>query len=388
MSGLAARLAGLIGGGRQAIGKTMVHGGAAAPIGADFAAERLNLVQLAAPCGAGALPQLRAAVSVAYPLPRDQLLAAPRLLTKFVEAALASAPFAGRRAYCALAPADVRILPMTVTLAPGQHEAQAVARAAREQLGMAVEDAVVDYYQVRSVDGDTAERQVLVAVAHRDQVLAQLAQLGGAGLEPVALDIGPAAIARLLAAMVREDLNQSVLLINFGLNKSYLTVIWGRRLMLDREIEFGEAQLADKLAASLSLPVAIARDLMREHGIGARTGGAGAAPAAPARPDVGRTIREILHPELRALAEELLRTQVYVASRTRGSTLSRVYLNGSLARYPHIQARLSELVALPVEVLNPFDAFDTVAAAATPAADIATSIALAAGLALRGAAHG
>jgi type IV pilus assembly protein PilM len=109
-----------------------------------------------------------------------------------------------------------------------------------------------------------------------------------------------------------------------------------------------------------------------------------------ATPDIGSTIREILHPEFRLLAEELLRTQVYVASRTRGSTLSRVYLNGSLARYPHIQERLSELVALPVEVLNPFDAFTPAATPATSQAwsEISKSIALAAGLALRKEQHG
>ncbi|MES2759985.1 MAG: pilus assembly protein PilM [Pseudomonadota bacterium] len=237
---------------------------------------------------------------------------------------------------------------------------------------------------MRSIDGESAERQVLVAVAQQQQVLAYLELLRSSGLDPVALDIGPAAIARLLAAMARDDFNQSVLLINFGLQKSFLTVIWGRRLMLDREIDFGEASLAAKLASSLGMPAEIARGLMREHGIGARTA---ARPAAVAQPDIGRTIREILHPEFAVLAEELLRTQVYVASRTRGSTLSRVYLNGSLARYPNIQQRLSELVALPVAVLDPFDGFAPVDGGA-PRAEVGKNIALAAGLALRGEPNG
>jgi len=366
---------------------------AAPPIGVDFAVERLNLLQVLGDGAPGAPPTVRAAASIAYPMPREQLLAAPRALRQFVQSALASAPFAGQRAFCALAPADVRIMPMTVVLAPGQSEAQAVARATREQLGAGIGDAVVDYYQVRNIDGDGSERQVLVAVAQQAQVIAQLDMLRDAGLDPIALDIGPAAIGRLLGAMGRDDLSQSVLLINFGLHKSFLTVIWGRRLMLDREIDFGEVQLADKLAASLALPVHIARGLMREHGIGAGSASRTATRTvtrSATEPDIGSTIREILHPEFRLLAEELLRTQVYVASRTRGSTLSRVYLNGSLARYPHIQERLSELVALPVEVLNPFDAFTPAASPATSQAwsEISKSIALAAGLALRKEQHG
>jgi type IV pilus assembly protein PilM len=351
------------------------------PIGVDFAGERLNLLQMSgAPGGA----QVRAAASLTYPMPRERLFDAPPALARFVRASLASAPFAGRRVYCALPPGLVRIVPLTLQLTPGQSEAQLVAKAAREQLGIVMDESVLDYYPVRSIDGDASERHLLLAVARQAQVMAYLTLLSNAGLEPVALDIGPAAIARLLAAIQRDDLGQSALLINFGLCKSFLTVIWGRRLMLDREIDFGEGQLGAKLASALALAPGMAVALMREHGFGARLPGLGARDAA--QPDAGRTIGDILHPEFAALAEELARTQVYVASRTRGRAVSRVYLNGSLARYPNIRQRISDLVTLPVELLNPFDGFAAPRIARPPGLE--QSIALAAGLALRGGAGG
>lgn len=351
------------------------------PIGVDFAAASLNLVQVeASPQGV----IVRAAASLPYPVERSQLMADKNGLRAFVRKALASAPFAGRRVYAALSPSDVRILPLTVTVPPGQNEQQAVARAVREQLGSSSSDTVVDYYQVRS-DAAGAEKQVLAAVAPESAVVAYLETLRGAGFDPVALDIGPAAIARLLAAMHRDNHSQSILLINFGLNRSYLTVIWGRRLMLDREIEFGEVQLVDKLSATLGLDAATALSLLRQHGTGEAL--AGGPDQLSAMRDIGRTIREILHPEFFALAEELVRTQVYVASRTRGSSVSRVYLNGSAARYPHIRERIAELVHLPVAILDPFAAFAT-----APAIDMGDDpmygIALAAGLALRGVDNG
>ena len=349
------------------------------PIGVDFAGESLNLLQIAASAGG---PLVRAAVSLPYPLPRAELLADARALKNFVRGALASAPFAGTDAVAALAPADVRILPLTVVVPHGQSEQQAVGRAVREQLGALAAESVVDYYQVRSADAGGNERQVLAAVASRANVLAYLESLRSAGLAPVALDIGPTAIARLLAAMHQEDYDESVLLINFGLHKSFLTVIWGRRLMLDREIDFGEMQLVDKLAAALKLAPDIALALLREHGTGARS-----AIGAGIRQDIGRTIGEILHPEFAALAEELLRTQVYVASRTRGSAVSRVYLNGSAARYAHIPERVAAMINLPVEVLDPFRAFGAMAGF-TPQHGVTHGIALAAGLALRGVARG
>jgi len=346
------------------------------PIGADFAAHALNLVQ--------ALPRnggwhLQAAASLPYPVARAELLAAPADLARFVAAALASGPFQGRRVVSALPPGDVRILPLSVQLAQGQSEAQAVARAATEQLGSQAANAVIDYYQVRGADGDSGTRQVLVAAAGEARVLAYLAMLEAARLEPVALDIGPAAIARLLAAIHGSEIGQSVLLLNFGSAKSFVTVIWGRRLMLDREIDFGEEQLAQVLSGALDLAPATATSLLREHGLGSR-GGAGE------HAELRRTIHDVLHPACLALADELAHTQVYVASRTRGSMISRVYLNGSLARYPDIQARIGELIDVPVHLLDPFAAFG--GALPPDDAGIGRSIALAAGLALRSNANG
>jgi type IV pilus assembly protein PilM len=353
------------------------------PIGADFAAQSLNLVQ-AAPVEGGW--RLQAAAAVPYPLPRAELLAAPAELARFVAGALACAPFQGRRVVSALPPSEVRILPLTVHLAQGQSEAQAVAKAAIEQLGVAPGSTVLDYYQVRGADGEGASRQVLVAAAHEPRVLDYLAMLESARLIPVALDIGPAAIARLLAALHGADIGQSTMLLNFGSARSYVTVIWGRRLMLDREIDFGEEQLADAVARALELPRATATSLLREHGIGGRA-------AEGAHAELRRAIHEVLHPACLALADELAHTQVYVASRTRGSTVSRVYLNGSLARYPGIQARIGELIDVPVHLLDPFAAFAgagaTTGAGANADKDgIGRALALAAGLALRSDANG
>lgn len=364
--------------------QALAPGDTAPPIGVDFAAQRLNMVQLAVD-DISAAPALQAAVSIAYPCERAALMGSPARLKALINSALAQAPFVGRKVYAALPNADVRLLPLTVHVTSGQNEGQAVAKAVREHLGVPLNGSVVDYYRVRSIEGDGPEKQVLAAVADQPKVLAYLALLRSAGVDPVALDIGPSALARLLSAMLREDYTQSVLLINFGVAKSFLTVIWGRRLMIDREIDFGEEQLTQKLARSLGLTPAVALAMLCEHGVGCR--------ALPDQElgvsavDVGRTIRDILHPEFALLSEELSRTQVYVASRTRGSLISRVYLNGSAARYPNIQARIQESMTLPVDLLDPFEVF-----LPTPlvqaAAPMQRNVALAVGLALRGGLRG
>ncbi|MDP9109927.1 MAG: pilus assembly protein PilM [Pseudomonadota bacterium] len=349
-----------------------------APIGVDFAAERLNLVQASL---GGARAQLQAVASIPYPIERAALFEDGVGLRRFVREALRSAPFVGTRVVSTLPPAAMRIVPMTLQLVAGQSEAQAVGKAVRELLGSATAESVVDYYAVRSVDADSSERQVLVAIAPLQAVGDYLDALRSSGLHPVALDIGPSAIARLLAALHMQDYEQAVVMVNVGIDRSFLTVVWGRRLMLDREIDFCERELVDKIAGSLGLSPVLALALLREHGVGAIERRHANDLGAP--PDVGQTLREILHPEFSQLAEELNRTQVYVASRTRGSPVTQVYLNGTATRYPNCQQRIAELTGLPVALLDPFAAFDCSQCRSLDRIAGAT-LALAAGLALRG----
>ncbi len=353
----------------------------APPIGVDFSGEHLNMLQLAP--GTAMPARVQAAVSLRYPSDRQTLFAQPRDLRRLVRTALLSRGFIGKRIFSTMPPGAVRILPLTIQVHPGQSESQAITKAAREQLGSTINDAVVDYYHVRGIDAESTERQVLVAVARRVEVVAYLDAVRGAGLDPVALDIGPAAIARLLGALHWDASDQSIVLINFGVEKSFLTVVWGRRLLLDREIDFCETQLTARLTAALGVTAPVALAMLREHGVGGAERAAYSANAA--QPDISQTLREILHPEFSQLAEELSRTQVYVASRTRGSLVSQIYLNGSIARYPNLSARIRELVTLPVALLNPLDAFD---GSWTPSMPAEGSLALAAGLALRGRQRG
>jgi Tfp pilus assembly PilM family ATPase len=342
----------------------------------EFALEKLHMVQFERKETGLAI---RAAASVPYPVERSTLFADRKSLRKFVRGAMESAPFKGRRVYSALPAPEVRIIPLTLHVSGAQSEQSAVIKALREKMRSDLANEVVDYLQLRGGEATGTELNVLAAVAQRDTVLCHLGQLDDLGMEPVALDIGPAALARLLATMQHDDHDQSVLLINFGAEHSYITVVWGRRLILDRELEFSESRLVAKLGASLGIERHTAQSMLKKYGLPVpedenNFSGSG----------MGRAINEILYPEFAAIAEELGRTLIYIASKTRGRTVKCIYLNGNLAHYPYIAAKMQKLVEIPVEILNPFSALQP----ATPAAYSAIlnpsqGIAMAAGLALR-----
>ena len=70
------------------------------------------------------------------------------------------------------------------------------------------------------------------------------------------------------------------------------------------------------------------------------------------------TLKEILTPRFMSLVEEINRILIYTASQTRGESVSRIYLLGSLARWPAVDAFLNNLTHLEVETIpNPLAAF-------------------------------
>jgi type IV pilus assembly protein PilM len=351
------------------------RGSPAGPIGLEIATEKLHMVQFDRETDP---PSIRAAVSIPYEGGREALLADRKGLRALVDRARAERPFRGATVVSCLPQSDVRTIALTYQQAPGQSDDDAIAAELRERLKDELEGSVVDYIRIRSPVDEGAEKGAVVAIAARERVLAYLDALQGAGLEIEALDLGPAALARLVASMGKDVKFANVLLVNFGRERSYLSLIWGRRLMLDRDVAFGETRLVSRLAAMLDMAEPLALDLLYRAGYRAERCGGGDG-------SVAVTVREVLGPEFATLAAEIGKTLVYAASKTRGQSVERIYLTGSVARHPGVAALLEALVQMPVEVLDPFTVFTAAPGAAVlRELDPIAGIGMAAGLALRG----
>src|SRR5262249_42847808 len=146
----------------------------------------------------GEQPVIRAAISIPYEGGRDALIADGARLKALVARALATRPFQGRQVVSCLPAADVSIVTLSYQRAAGEDDAAAIVRELRERMKDELDRSVVDYMAIRS-DSAEAQRSAIVVSAHRERVLAYLATLKNAGLEPVALDAGPAALARLVS---------------------------------------------------------------------------------------------------------------------------------------------------------------------------------------------
>lgn len=352
------------------------------PIGLECSLHELHLVQVEA-VATGAI-SLRARASLSYPQPRDDLLRSPKQMRSLVRRALASDRFHGRRVVSVLPSPQTRILSVNYQVYAGQSEAAALLKVMQDRLEEDLSHYVIDYLPVRA-ERQADERLAIVAVAKRESVIEYLEVLRKCGLEAVRLEIGPAAIRRLVSVIAPRGKHDNVLAINFGRETSYLTVISGARLLFDQEVQFGEQRLLDEIAAALEMSVEAAGDLVKRHRLGSEFDADGQ-PLSSGAVDVSRTLQEIVKPAFLGLADEINRALIYTASETHGEPVSRIYLLGSLARWQGTDHLLNRLVKLPVETMpDPLQALGRgTTSGPTGQPEPAPETAVATGLALSG----
>jgi type IV pilus assembly protein PilM len=348
-------------------------------LGLELGPQRLNLVQMERASGHAGI---RAMASIAHPFSFEELHQDPQKLKASLKQAYATQPFRGKRVVSCLPADQIKIITVAFRPMDGEKDTVPVIAELRERLKGELDDLVVDFMTLRQDESTTDKRDALVALAPRDKVVAHLDLLARAGLEVDALDIGPAALARLVShagAIHAPGFPNlpNVLLVNFGADSSYLTVIWGRRLMLDRAVDFSENRLFTRLKQVLDMPQELAQRLLYEH---AATPDSNSGVPHEAR----KMVSEVLRPEINALLQEINKTLVYMASRTRGKSVDKIYLAGRVCNYPGVLTSLGEQLHVPVEKLDPVTVFG--AQNTRVANDLGTmaGMALTTGLALRG----
>ena len=348
------------------------------PIGFELSYEKLHMVQM--DFGEDG-PRIRAAASLDYPCPREVLIGDAGALKRLVKAGFSNKPFSGRRVVTTMPAGAVKLMLVTYSAPDDASEPQMVLQRSLERLDGDAADWVVDYLPVQTRRDREGDRAALVACTRRTQVTEYLDHLHRAGLQVDAVEVGPVAVRRLVASLSEANATENVLTINFGRARSYLTVYAGGTIALDREVSFGEDELAAKVAASLEMPLEEATGLLYRYGIGRAS-----EQSVPGLPhEIASTVTEIVSPRFVGLVAEVEKAMMYTASQLRGAGIDGVYLLGSVARWPGAETLLGELLAIPVHVLNPFSAFIARSDAAVLGdLDPIAGISLATGCALRG----
>jgi len=357
-----------------------VHTG---PIGLDVALEAIHMVQLES--SASGRPAVRARASVDIQGTRSELLQQPLQFRSLIKRALLTDDFVGKKAVLALPSGMFRTVSINYKHSGSEKkEAAAILHAMKDRLDGDLNSYVLDYMPVRS-RSKSDEKLALVAVAEREPVVNYLELVRRAGLDVTALEIGPLAISRLAGSISDDNDAANILVINSGRQTSYLTLISGDDLLFDQEVAVGEATLIQHICETLDMPEETARHLVSQTGVHPRGHGDDVS-AAIDESGLFNTLSEILKPQFLKLVEEVKRAFLYAASETRGRGVQRVYLLGSIARWPGSDQLLNSLAGSHVaKIPDPLSIFPSGKEKPSYDSDkAAPEIAVATGLALRG----
>lgn len=308
-------------------------------IAVHFSQHKLHLLQLER----GSSLRIRSTISLPLITRRQQLLSSPKATQTLLRRALKQGNFKGKRVISTLPFEQVKLMSISHPAVSPDAEPASIASLMADRVEGELSDYVIDYVPVRTSIRD-GERLCIVAVSRREQVIAYLDTLSGAGLAVEALEVAPLSVRRLLESMSTTSNIENVLAISMGQDVTYLTLISGRRLLANQEVSFGGNQLVATIAETLDVSPDVARSLLNENGL--RAG-----PAAGNNSDlgIGQTLLEIVRPEFVKLVRQIERAFLYAASESYGSGVNRICLFGGLTRWDGADDLLGSLVKMPVE---------------------------------------
>lgn len=230
------------------------------PIGVDFGARGLKIVQLRRQSG-----QVRVQAAKCVDLPHESDAAsASQALAEQVRDALASGEFSGKR--CVVSPArdDVHSCSVRMPKLPEADLAQAVCWEAAERFGLERTEMEVDSIRLGDVHRASESREeILLVAATHDRLHSRLEPLLAAGLRPVAVDFAPVALARLHSMLCRRESDRERVrgVLEIGASGAMFIVLRGDQVALCKPIPIGGRDFDQSVADHLGIDLKTAREL-------------------------------------------------------------------------------------------------------------------------------
>lgn len=302
----------------------------------------------------------------------------PVALAPAIRALLAEAGIRGKRVATALGGEAVIVRELKLPEMPPAELEQAVAFEAERYLPAGVKEVSRDF-QVLGKIPEESQLDILLVAARKELIDQQVAPLEKSGITPTILEVTPFSMLRAVAQPDGDD--RAVVYVDLGAESSDIIIMEGSRLRLARNIALGGNALTRAVAEALSLEFSAAQTLKEQRGQMLLAGDR------PDDPTVGAVYEAIL-PVMGSIVTEIRRSLDFYVARSRGRVITKVVLAGGTAKLRNLAPFLSEELILPVEVGNPF--------ATCPAdpsfppeylTDVGPMMAVAIGLALRGAAE-
>lgn len=282
---------------------------------------------------------------------------------------------------------DVNLRLLKIPSLPEQELEQAIRWQIEQSLPAQVSLAefTFDYVVLQDIAAH-GESHILVATAPRQRVVALTERARRAGLQPVAVDMDPFAVAAGLLWQRRVPPTETTLLLELGEKSASFSIVARGQLAFSRAILTTGQSLTQAVADHLQVNQDQAEMLKRAHGL--RSDTSEPEPAAAPPNDAGQAVARALASPLENLVVDLVHTFKSFSHQMTQSQIQqfdRVVVSGGTAQLPGLAPWLQIRVGVPVEIADPLAACPMVEelTAAQPWQDFSAQFSVAMGLALR-----
>jgi type IV pilus assembly protein PilM len=330
------------------------------PIGIDFGGHSVKMLQLerlpAKDASDTTTPRWAVLAAAARTLPLD-LPAKGRARQEAVAHAIAelldSGGFHGRRCVSCL-PADaMQYKNLRVPQMPAADLCSAIEWEAKDRLKLDTAQAILQFYAAGEVrQGEELREEVILMAAPRTMVDEHVQILNDCGLDPVAIDAVPSALARVLASPAAADAEPKLeVILDVGYFSSKVIILRNGRVMFFKLIDIGGRKLDEMVAQHLNLPLADASELRH------RVQGSGQADSelfgSTRRETVERAVYEALRATVGDLSREIGLCLRYYSVTFRGQRPDKALLVGGEVHETQLAKMLAEGAGIAIEPAEP-----------------------------------
>ncbi len=315
----------------------------AGPIGIDLGSRSLKMVQFSADrsslvaCGRWEFP--------ASSTPNKHA----EQVVETIQRGLTERKFAGRDAVLCLGDKELVLQNIRVPKSEGAELDRHVAQEAAGRVPFGVAEAEIRYLEAADVrQGEAVMREVIVFACHRPALQNSLELITKSHLNPLAVDVEPAALVRTYAAQFRrqDDVHERALLIHMGHQRTGVVITQGDEMLFVKYLDIGGSHLDAAVARHLRMDEKEAAALRRNSGDRR---------ADLQDPEVIRSVHEATRAVVDRLGNELSMCVRYHSVTFRGQPLARAVLGGGEATLPLADA-LGKALNLKCELSDPFRA--------------------------------
>ncbi len=313
----------------------------AGPIGIDLGSRSVKMVQFTAD-----RKQLIAAGRWEFPAATSPENHAEQV-AQTIERGLTERKFIGRNVVLCLGDKELVLQNIRVPKSEGAELDRHVAQEAAGRVPFGVEEAEIRYVEAADVrQGDTVLREVIVFACHRPVLQKALDVATKSQLNPLAVDVEPAALIRSYAAQFRRqgDVHERALVIHVGHQRTAVVITQGDEMLFVKYIEIGGSHLDIAVARHLKMEPKEASALRRQSGDRRND---------LQDPEVMRSVNEATRSVIERLGGELSLCVRYHSVTFRGQPLARMVLGGGEATQPLADA-LGRILNLKCELSDPF----------------------------------